>query len=337
MKRLFLYTLTVFTLLSCGRSKSQFRLEGEFEHLEQGEFYIYSMDGYSEKPDTIKVNEGKFRYDATIEQPAVFHLLYPNYSEQIIFASPGEEIKITGDARHLKATKVEGSKANEAMTAFRLENQDKNEKDIRQAAASFIEKNPDSPVSTYLFEKYFLLDEQASVEETRKHFQTLKKAQPENHKLLNWEKEVQKKSVNLSKGQLLPDFKLTLANGKKIQASNFQGKYLLLNFWASWENSSTTMLFQIKRLSKTASDQLKIVSVSLDVEKNKKEMVERNDSVTWDSYCDYLAWDSPIVTQFNLPTVPYCLFVGPNQRIICSGSDFSNDILPEIKRTLKLK
>ena len=180
MKRLFLYTFTVFTLLSCGGSQSQFRLEGEFEHLQQGEFYIYSMDGYSEKPDTIKINAGQFRYDANIDKPVVFHLLYPNYSEQVIFASPGENIKITGDARHLKATKVSGSEANEAMTAFRLENQDKNEKDIRQAAANFIEKSPESPVSLYLFEQYFLINEKASKEETRKHFLTIKKAHSEN-------------------------------------------------------------------------------------------------------------------------------------------------------------
>ena len=337
MKRLFLYTFTVFTLLSCGGSQSQFRLEGEFEHLQQGEFYIYSMDGYSEKPDTIKINAGQFRYDANIDKPVVFHLLYPNYSEQVIFASPGENIKITGDARHLKATKVSGSEANEAMTAFRLENQDKNEKDIRQAAANFIEKSPESPVSLYLFEQYFLINEKASKEETRKHFLTIKKAHSENPKLQKWEKEINNKSISLSKGQLLPDFKLTLEDGKKIQASDFQGKYLLLNFWASWESSSSTMLFRIKRLNRTTSDKMKIVSISLDVEKSKKEMVERNDSVTWDSYCDYLAWDSPIVDSYNLPTIPYCIFVGPNQRIICSGSDFEKEILPEIKKTLKLE
>ena len=188
-----------------------------------------------------------------------------------------------------------------------------------------------------MFEQYFLINEKASKEETRKHFLTIKKAHSENPKLQKWEKEINSKSISLSKGQLLPDFKLTLEDGKKIQASDFQGKYLLLNFWASWESSSSTMLFRIKRLNRTTSDKMKIVSISLDVEKSKKEMVERNDSVTWDSYCDYLAWDSPIVDSYNLPTIPYCIFVGPNQRIICSGSDFEKEILPEIKKTLKLE
>ena len=63
MKRAILYTFCGFTLLSCGGSEGRFRLKGEFDHLQQGEFYIYSNDGGTSDLDTIQVVGGKFDYE----------------------------------------------------------------------------------------------------------------------------------------------------------------------------------------------------------------------------------------------------------------------------------
>ena len=125
MKRFILYTLIAFTLLSCGGSEGRFRLKGEFEHLRQGEFYIYSNDGGTAGFDTIKIEDGQFDYETDLRDHAIYYLLYPNLSEQVIFGASGDVITIKGDARNLKSVEVKGSQPNEELTAFRLENKDK--------------------------------------------------------------------------------------------------------------------------------------------------------------------------------------------------------------------
>ena len=335
MKRFTLYILTVFTLLSCGGSKSQFRLKGEFKHLEQGEFYLYSADGIN-KFDTLKIINGEFDYTTELDHQAIYHLLYPNFSELVIFASPGDKIKIEGDARNLKTTEVSGSEANKDFTEFRLKNQDKNDIEERKAAQEFIKTKPESPVSIFLFKQYFLLNANADKTETKKLYQTLLEAQPHHKTLIGWKDDVEVYSRPYTKGTLLPDFSLEI-NGDTIKRSDYKGKYLLLNFWASWEDTSSPMLFRIKRFYKKHQEKLKVLSISLDVDKRNLKNVERNDSVFWPDYCDFNAWNSPLIRLFHITDIPCCFFVGPDHRIIATGSDFEKEIQPVIEKTLNLK
>lgn len=336
MKRFALYIFTVFALLSCGGSKGQFRLNGEFKHLQQGEFYLYSTDGNLNQFDTLKINDGEFDYTSALDHEAIYHLLYPNFSELVIFASPGDKIKIEGDARNLKTTEVSGSEANEDFTKFRLENQDKGETEQRKAAKQFIEEKPASPVSIYLFKQYFLLNDKADKTETKALYQKLLEAQPRHQILIGWKDDVEIYSRPYSKGNTLPDFSLEI-NGDTIKRADYKGKYLLINFWASWEDASTPMMYRIKRFSKQYPGKFKILSISLDVSKRNLKAVERNDSITWPVYCDYEAWNSPLIRLFHITDIPSCYFVGPDHRIIATGSDFEKDIQPVIEKTLNLK
>ena len=58
------------------------------------------------------------------------------------------------------------------------------------------------------------------------------------------------------------------------------------------------------------------------------------DSVTWTSYCDFQAWNSPVVKQFAVPYLPYCVLAGPDGRILAVGN-YADDILPEIEKVFK--
>lgn len=334
MKRFILYTF-VFTLLSCGGTEGRFRLKGEFEHLQQGEFYIYNEYGASAGFDTIKVEGGEFDYQTELDGQAIYYLLYPNMSEQVVFGASGDVVTIKGDARNLRHAEVEGSQANEDMTAFRLSNMDKSTKEIRKAAADFIQNSPASLVSVFLFKQYFLLPDDVPAAEIKKHYRALCDAQPENPMLLQWMDDVEDKGRRIEVGKPLPDFSFTQEDGKTVKASDYKGKYLIINYWASWESSSSALMFRLKRLRREYSDKLEVMSISLDVRKSVKEAVERNDSVTWPSYCDYLAWNSPVVRHFYVPSIPYCILVGPDQKVIAAGTSYDSDILPEIKKVVQ--
>ena len=216
MKRFILYTLIAFTLLSCGGSEGRFRLKGEFEHLRQGEFYIYSNDGGTAGFDTIRIEDGQFDYETDLRDHAIYYLLYPNLSEQVIFGASGDVITIKGDARNLKSVEVKGSQPNEELTAFRLENKDKGLSGTREAAAAFIAQSPSSPVSVFLFKEYFLSYDDVSQGDVKKHYRALCKAQPDNLQLLSWQSDVENRDRLLKKGSSLPDFSWKMAGRYRL-------------------------------------------------------------------------------------------------------------------------
>ena len=87
--------------------------------MNQGEFYVYSPDGDIDGIDTIKVVGGRFTFERPCERPVMLMLVFPNFSEQPIFAEPGKSVEIKADASHMKEMEVKGTKANEQMTTFR--------------------------------------------------------------------------------------------------------------------------------------------------------------------------------------------------------------------------
>ena len=121
MKKVFLpfYLLTFLLLLTaCGGKHDAFLLEGTFKGFNQGELYIYGVNG-TWPLDTIGVAKGQFRYSANIEEPTAFVLVFPNFSELLVVGERGAEVEIEGDASHLAQAKITGTKENEALTAFR--------------------------------------------------------------------------------------------------------------------------------------------------------------------------------------------------------------------------
>ncbi len=336
MKRFSLYILILFTLLSCEDSQSSFRLKGEFKHLEQGEFYLYT-DRDIAKFDTLKITNGRFTYEANIDYDVTYHLLYPNFSELTFFASPGDKIKIKGDARHLIGTEVTGSKDNEEYTAFRLGNQKKSEKEQQVAAADFIKQHPTSQVSIYLFKQHFLLAQQRKPEIIKDLYRELLTAQPQNAILNGWKDQITYFSELLEVNDSLPNFSFSLEDSTNVKRKDYEGKYLLVNFWASWDGNTTSMFYRIRKFREQYPDKFEILSISLDVEKKNKKNVEKNCSIKWPSYSDYMAWNSPLVRDFRITSVPCFFFVGPDLKIIAIGEDFTTDIQPVIKKTLNLK
>ena len=87
--------------------------------MDQGEFYVYSPEGGINGIDTIRLQGGRMSYEVMCTAPTTLVMVFPNFSEQPIFAEPGKNVKIEGDASHLKEMKVKGTKTNELMNDFR--------------------------------------------------------------------------------------------------------------------------------------------------------------------------------------------------------------------------
>lgn len=333
MKRVFLYILSVFTLLSCRNSEDRFSLSGEFKHLQQGEFYIYSPDGAIDHLDTIKVVGGAFDYQIPLKNKSTLMLLYPNYSEHVIFAEGGEEVKIKADARKLGEAEITGTPANEEMTRFRIENLKNSKEQTARSAESYIRKNPTSDVSLYLFKEYFLNNPERDGAKTLALYQILTKALPDNMRLKALQNKIQGIS-GTTIGKKLPDFKLIGMKGDTINTSKLKGKATLISFWASWRNSGY-VIYQSRKLKRKYGNQLGIIAYSLDINPKILENSLKRDSINWPVYCDFKGWDNPLLQKLNVNDIPYHILIDSERKIIARGRNIDKDILPELEKRLK--
>ena len=332
----FILYSSLFLFLSCTGHPGEVRLEGEFEHLEQGEFLIYSTDEALDRLDTLHIQDGSFSYTLPTTQPATLHILYPNQSELVVFATPGADLLVKGDAQNLSEVEVSGSEDNECYTQFRLETNGMPANEVKAAARNYILEHPTPAMSQYLLTTYFLCDTLTTAHEATELYDSLCRACPEDLALSKLSTHV--RAIGMIKvGKPLPDFSLTLKPGhggngeekRTIRRSDYDGKPLLIAFWASWRSGSQSALYRSRRVRRELKEKgkdIELISYSLDVDENRLFSLEKRDTVDWVSYCDFRSLASPLAQKWGIRTLPYFILVTPDGNIAAAGSDWMKDI-----------
>ena len=309
----YLFTFLLFT--ACGSDDGHFRLKGRLRNMNQGEFWVHSMDGALSGIDTITVREGRFSYETALRMPSTLIVVFPNYSEQAVFAEPGATVTMKGDATHLKDMTIEGTDDNELMTRQRMELNRQMPPDVPKTVAAFIRKQPASPVSIYLLQRYFVLSKTPDFVLAKKLTDEMLKVNPDNGQLLHLKKRLASLQGGAVKSKL-PNFSATDVKGQSVTQSSLKGKVNVVTLWASWNFKSTDMQRRLGLLKKKHGDKLAVVSICLDGDaKDCKRRVER-DSVKWPTVCYGRMWETPLLARFGLSDVPGCLVADANGRIV---------------------
>ena len=323
----------VLFLVSCGADGNHFRIEGRFRNLNQGEFYIYSPDGGTNKLDTIKVQDGEFSYEVPLQSKATFIIVFPNFSEQAVFGEPGKTATIKGDASHLKEMEVSGSKDNELMTKFRKSVLHNSDNDIRKNIVNFVNDNPASTVGIYLVNKYFVRSADPDYKKAASLYSVMAKKQKENMMLQNLTTEISNLG-NTTVNNPLPIFAAISVNGNRVSNSDFRNKVTVINLWASWNFESIAIQRQLQSLKKQYGSRLAILSINIDPSKKMCTDAIKMDSIKWDNVCDEQMWDSKLIKDLGLNTIPDNIIVGSDGKIIARGID-SNELKNKLQSILK--
>lgn len=305
MKQTFCFLFLTLVAVSCGTRGNQFKIDGKLLHLNQGEFYIYSPDGSAvDGIDTIKVEGGRFSYEMACQDPATLLLVFPNFSEQPIFAEPGAAVEIKADASHLKQLKVTGTDDNELMNQFReeIENASPPEEVIR--AAQFIRDHAGSAVGVYLLRKYFVANERPDYTSALQLAKLLQAAQPKNGQLVRLIQQLEPLSA-AAVGNRLPAFSAVDVNGAAVSRSALAAAPVaVVSSWASWSYDSENMQRMLHRMQKRSGGRLKLLSISADAGKYECRMAMKRDSITWPVVCDGQLLDGRLMRSFGLYAVP---------------------------------
>lgn len=315
-----LLIIVIFSLWSCGPSSGYFRIEGRFRNFNQGTFYVYSPDGKTNKLDTVKVSDGRFSYEVELEGKATYILLFPNFSEQVVFGESGATAKVSGDASHLKEMEVTGTDENELMAKFRQNANRLTPPEATDAAAEFVNEHPESIVSIYLLKRYFLQTTNPNYTKASQLLATMLKATPDNARLAKLKRQVDKLKAS-DKGSQMQDFSATDIYGKKISKKEITAKVSVVNAWASWNYDSQKMQRQLDKLKKEHHTDMAVLGICLDAATADCKQRVENDSLKWPNVCDGLMWDSPLLKLFGIGTVPGNVVFDSKGRVVARNLD----------------
>ena len=118
-------------------------------------------------------------------------------------------------------------------------------------------------------------------------------------------------------GRDAPEFSLPDTSGKAVPLKSFRGKYLLVDFWASWctpcrhENPNVVKAFKTYR-----NKNFTILGVSLDKERSEWVNAIQEDKLNWNHVSDLKEWHSDVLKLYSIEGIPFNVLIDPQGKII---------------------
>jgi len=121
-------------------------------------------------------------------------------------------------------------------------------------------------------------------------------------------------------GKQAPEISLPDTEGRTVKLSSFRGKYVLVDFWASWcgpcrkENPNVVQAYnQFKDKNFT------ILGVSLDRQKEPWEKAIVDDNLNWTHISDLKFWQSEVVPIYQVESIPFNVLVDPDGKVVAEN------------------
>ena len=316
MRRLFSILMVLLCLCSCKDKASVFVLEGNVGRLTHDTIYIYGADALYEHIDTVVAADGIFRYTAEVDTVTPLWVLFPNNHREMLFSDKGLKVTMQGDTAAVGHIRITGGEQNALLQSFHLLTDTINDtKALAAVADSFIRANPYSEVSIHLLREYFV--HQPKPENTK--IKALIGSMSGNLQDNNYIQQLQR-SLNtykpLAKNNSVSSYGVHDSEGKMVNSADYKDTYLLITFWASWDEESRQRqreLIAIKE--KYGKHNFDILSVSLDTDHGAWLQAIREDSVTWRQACDFDGWETDIVKRTQISHLPANILLNPSRRV----------------------
>lgn len=144
----------------------------------------------------------------------------------------------------------------------------------------------------------------------------------------------QDSEMNSWVGKQAPELSLPDVNGKAISLDSYKGKYLLVDFWASWcgpcraENPNVVSVY-----NEFKGKNFAILGVSLDRERDAWQEAIRADHLAWTHVSDLKFWSSKAVEAFRFNGIPFNVLIDPQGKIIAQGLR-GDDLEKELRSVL---
>lgn len=318
----------MIALCRCGHDGYTLRVH--FDDLDNGTVYLmkYTDRTYVLVDSlTLKGGEGVLR--GHLEHPALYGLssvrnasrplsfFLENAAMSVRMSETDKSIEVTGSA--------EDALYREALAAY-----DRDDLDIR----SFIGSHPDSQVGPYMVMKNFAWSLDSGGLQ-----RLLSGVSPQLTGTLYVDQmlDLLNRKLTVEVGQMAPDFTLEDADGKKVSLSDFKGRYVILDFWASWCPDCRRECPYIVEVAENLSDRgVDVLCVSLDRNvEDWKAGIQKLNLTSFTHVTDMREWNSPVVSLYALRWIPTTFLISPEGRILEVSLD-ENDFLEDVSKVFGL-
>ncbi len=338
-------------------AQNKFTIEGSIGDIKNGNIWLTRFYANHYSTDTANIVNGKFKFEGTLDRPVRARLdVEDGKADFLDFCFEPGKIKVKGNDYPLKNWVVIGSKVEkedkvlekylakidfvidslllaekntnktDSFTLKLIEQQiDKGYEAREELQKQFIIDYPNFVRSLMLVEKFFVVAGRET--DFKKYFNALS---IENRNS-SFGKILQKDIIEQKK-QPMPEIKQKDTSGNWVSLRSLKGKYVFVDFWASWCNPCRAQSPELLEVyNNYKSNNLVFLSISLDVNAEDWRSAIVADSLNWVHLSELNGWQNSAAKAYNVTAVP------TNFLIDAEGKRIAKDLRPsELEQELKL-
>lgn len=353
-KNLILFVLFSLGLLSCSHDEKRFRLEASIKGMPEGSVILEEIS-YNEtlRIDSAHTDgNGHFVLSGVYKEPILSRLRIGN--QFMLLVIDGEKINIKGSWNDLQSYTATNSPGSTSLANFyknyvfaikdilalqmvtdSMNNMNASDsvlmpvkKELQEKAMvlnKFIKNYADTtkslPVALFAASKF--LSEAGELDYLKKFADKLPQRFQETSLSMEFQRKVktaldkEPKESGPVVGSVAPDFTLTSIDDKTVALRDFRGKYVLIDFWASWcapcrgENPNVLAAY-----NEFKGKNFTVLGISLDNDKDKWKDAVTKDGLIWQHVSELRGWESTVAAVYGVRSIPSNFLVDPAGKII---------------------